>query len=297
LYNFPRLIARLFTAPVLADIKQQITKMIFKEILPGPKLQPYIKCFYIYESDSFLDYDDIVFPSGTMEVIFNLGEGNWKTKKDGKFNTTPPVELWGQITKPLAIKSIGKNTMLGFRFYPHSAAYFFNENVAEFNNEVVSAADLLGSSLNTLHSKLLDITDLDKRIKLIEEYLWSKLAISEKKHSKIKFVGELADSLKFNYNSEKIISISNRKNISVRYLNLLFSQYTGLPPKLFYKINRFQHSLSLIQSNEQKLTRVAYDSGYFDQSHFIREFKLFTGITPNSFAAQASPINQILAGS
>jgi len=74
--------------------------MIFKEIIPGLKLQPYIKCFYYYESDSDSSYDDIVFPSGTMEVIFNLGAGNWKSKADDTFHTTPPIELWGQITKP-----------------------------------------------------------------------------------------------------------------------------------------------------------------------------------------------------
>ncbi len=87
-----------------------------------------------------------------------------------------------------------------------------------------------------------------------------------------------------------------RANISTRYLNMLFTQYTGLPPKLFCKINRFQQSLVLVNNNEEKLTDVAYSSGYFDQSHFIREFKQFTGLTPNAFADNASPINQILAG-
>lgn len=66
--------------------------MTFKEIIPSPKLQPYIKCFYLYESDSDRGYDDTVFPSGTMEVIFNLGTGNWKSKKDDTFYTTPPIE-------------------------------------------------------------------------------------------------------------------------------------------------------------------------------------------------------------
>ncbi|SDG59399.1 helix-turn-helix domain-containing protein [Chitinophaga filiformis] len=271
--------------------------MIFKEIIPGLKLQPYIKCFYYYESDSDSSYDDIVFPSGTMEVIFNLGAGNWKSKTDDTFYTTPPIELWGQITKPLAIQSVGRNIMLGFKFYPHSAAYFFNEHVSEFNNKIVDAVDALGPSLKTLHDKLLETRKLESRIALLEDYLWQKLAASEKRHNKIKFVGDIVHYLKKNYSEDNIVSLSHRHNISTRYLNMLFSQYTGLAPKLFYKINRFQHSLNLISQSEEKLTSIAYSSGYFDQAHFIKEFKLFTGVTPNTFAKQASPINQVLAAS
>lgn len=271
--------------------------MIFKEFAPGERLKPYIKCLYYYESGSAVDYDDIVFPSGNTEIIFNLGQGHWQAKKDGAFYTTPPIELWGQITKPLSIKSLGENTMIGVRFYPHSAAYFFNESVAEFNNEVVNAPDLMGTSVKTLYARLLDTNDLDKRLALIEDYLWSRLVLFEKKHSKINFIGQIVHSLYHNNSgNEKIEAISVRNNISARYLNMLFLQYTGLPPKLFCKINRFQHSLNLVNANGQNLTNIAYESGYFDQSHFIREFKSFTGITPNSFAAQASPINQVLAG-
>lgn len=269
--------------------------MTFKEIVPCLQLRPYIKGFYFYESNSAPSFDDIVFPSGNMEVIFNLGEGNWLTRKDGVFHTTPAIELWGQITKPLAIKSNGKNIMLGIRFYPYSAAYFFKENVAEFNNDISDAADLFGPSIQTLHIRLLETADLHNRIILVEEYLLNRLSITDKKHNKIKLIGEIADSLKNDCTNEKIVSISLRNNISTRYLNQLFSQYTGLAPKLFCKINRFQYSLNLLNTNTQKLTGVAYEAGYFDQSHFIREFKLFTGITPTSFATQTLPINQILA--
>jgi len=271
--------------------------MIFKEILPGAKLQPYIKCFYYYESDSDRSYDDIVFPSGTMEVIFNLGTGKWRSKEGDAFYTNPPIELWGQITKPLAIQSAGRNIMLGFKFYAHSAAYFFEGQVSVFNNKIVDAADVLGPSLRTLHDRLLETPELQARVGLIEAYLWKKLEASEKRHNKISFVGDIVHYLKKNYSDDNIVSLSHRHNISTRYLNMLFSEYTGLPPKLFYKINRFQHSLNLISQQEEKLTSIAYSSGYFDQAHFIKEFKLFTGVTPNTFAKQASPLNQVLAAS
>ncbi len=268
--------------------------MTFKEILPGQQLRPYIKGFFYYEADSSVNFDDVVFPSGNMEVIFNMGDGRWKAKQDSTFYTTPPIELWGQLTRPLAIQSVGKNIMLGIRFHPHSAAYFFDEDVSAINNEIVHAADVFGASIKKIHAQLLALSDLKDQIALVEQYLLDRLVVTEKNHDKIKFIGEIANSLKNNTDNEKILSVSIRNNISTRYLSQLFSQYTGLAPKLFHKINRFQHSLSLINSTEQKLTSIAYDAGYFDQSHFIREFKLFTGTTPSSFSAQAFPISQLL---
>ncbi|HEY5746137.1 MAG TPA: helix-turn-helix domain-containing protein [Chryseolinea sp.] len=268
---------------------------MFTEIHPTEALKPYVKRFYFYEASSDLAFHDVVFPSGNMEIIFNLGNGCWKTKKEDTFQTTPAIELWGQLTKPLVIQSVGKNCMLGVRFYPHSAAYFFRENVSLFNNDVMDGAEVFGPAIKTLHALLLDLTSLEDRILQLETYLLSQLILPKKKYSKIKFVEEIAKGLRSNASEERIGSFSERHKISSRYLHQLFSQYTGLTPKLFCKINRFQHSLNLMQNQGQKLTSVGYDSGYFDQSHFIREFKLFTGTTPTSFSTQATPINQILS--
>ncbi|MGC4101314.1 DUF6597 domain-containing transcriptional factor [Ferruginibacter sp.] len=270
--------------------------MIFKEILPSVALRPYIKEFYFYEASSDMNYDDVVFPSGNMEVVFNLGSGNWLSNQGDSFVTTPQIELWGQITEPLAIKSAGKNTMMGVRFFTYSAAYFFNENVAALNNQVQDAADLFGSSLKNLYQQLLNTDDLNDRVNLIETYLLKRLQLTEKRHDKIRFIGQIVNGLGKNIDTNKVMDISMQANVSPRYLNMLFTQYTGLAPKLFCKINRFQNSLSRINKNKEKLTGVAYESGYFDQSHFIREFKQFTGFTPNAFASKASAINQVLAG-
>ncbi|MNV53607.1 hypothetical protein D3C71_1457610 [compost metagenome] len=68
--------------------------MEFKHFLPSAILKPYIRHYYSFESDSATEFDDIVFPSGDMEVIFNLGDGTWESSAEGKFIKTPPIELW-----------------------------------------------------------------------------------------------------------------------------------------------------------------------------------------------------------
>jgi AraC-like DNA-binding protein len=263
--------------------------MQYREIIPGQFLKQYVKCYYIYESDSAVAFDDTVFPSGCMEIIFNLGSGIWQTAVDDTFVTTPPVELWGQIVKPLPVRSIGKNTMLGIRFYPHAAAFFIDEQVGQFNNQVVDLKDIFGKEVRELHAHLAGNNAWNKRIELLEEFLLNQLSASGKKLNKLSIVNDIMNEIGREDFYDNITGIASRYGITSRYLQKLFLQYTGLTPKLYTKINRFQNSLKLVSKKDRSLTSIAYDCGYFDQSHFIREFKSFTGYTPSGYSQENAP--------
>lgn len=188
-----------------------------------------------------------------------------------------------------------KHTMLGIRFFTHSAAYFLDEEVWEFNNQVSDLRDLLGSSVRTLHSRLMDIPELTKRIELIENFLLNRLSIKERKSHKVAILGQIVKEMQTNRFSENIGAVACRHDITSRYLQKLFLQYIGITPKLYNKINRFQLSLKRIAKKEESLTSIAYDCGYFDQSHFIRDFKSFTGITPSDYSPESYPVSQVLS--
>jgi AraC-like DNA-binding protein len=266
--------------------------MEFKHVAPSELLRPYIKHYYIFESDSAIEFEDTVFPSGNMEVIFNLGAGTWESSVDNQFRQTPPIELWGQITKPLAIRSRGKHTMLGIRFLTHAAGYFFHDEISLFNDQVADLSAIIGNSVKVLHAQLLETTALSSRISLIESFLLKRLALNEKKTSKIDKVANILTSIKKDPEENNIGHIASTHGITTRYLHKLVQQHTGLSPKSFNKINRFQLSLQLITKNEQPFTSIAYDCGYFDQSHFIRDFKSFTGVTPSAYLENKFPVNQ-----
>jgi AraC-like DNA-binding protein len=263
--------------------------MQYREIIPGNILKQYVKCYYIYESGSAVAFDDTVFPSGNMEIIFNLGSGQWQTAADDKFITTPAVELWGQIVKPLPVRSIGKNTMLGIRFYPHAAACFLNGQIGQFNNQVADLQHILGKQVRELHARLAEEASWNERIALVEEFLLDQLAAPGKKLNKMEVVNDIMKEIRREDFYENITGIASRYGITSRYLQKLFLQYTGLTPKLYTKINRFQNSLRLVSKKDRSLTSIAYDCGYFDQSHFIREFKYFTGYTPSVLAQDSPP--------
>lgn len=264
--------------------------MRYQEIKPDTRLMPYIKCYYLYESDTEATFDDTVFPSGNLEIIFNLGSGAWQTAEGAQYITTPSIELWGQITRPLPIRSIGKNTMLGIRFFPHAAAYFLDDNISVFNNQVSDFGDISGPSIRTLHAQLQECGSWPERIALIEAYLCRRFSLSGKRTSNVTIVHHIMQELRKDDFFDNISNVALRYGISSRYLQKLFLQYTGLTPKLYSKIHRFQNSLQLLSKKDSSLTAIAYDCGYFDQSHFIREFRAFTGATPSGYAPESSPI-------
>ena len=266
--------------------------MEFKHFSPSDILKPYVKCYYIFESGSDTEFEDTVFPSGEMEVIFNLGKGVWESSIENKFTRTPQIELWGQITKPLAIKSKGRHTMLGIRFLTHSAAYFFNDEIGAFNDQVADLGDIMGRPVKTLHAQLQEAKEPGSRIALVESFLLKRLAANEKKSSRIDKVAHILTSIKRDAAENNIDTIASKHGMTSRYLQKLLYQHTGLSPKSFNKISRFQLSLRLIAKNDQPLTSIAYDCGYFDQSHFIRDFKSFTGVTPSAYLENKFPVSQ-----
>ncbi|QIP16515.1 helix-turn-helix transcriptional regulator [Spirosoma aureum] len=269
--------------------------MKYQEFTPTGRLSAYVQCIYLFESDQLTGVDDIVFPGGSMEVIFNLGSGVWKTASQGLYRPTPVIELWGQLTKPLPIRSEGKNQMLGVRFYTHAITSFFREEIWELNDQVCNAIDFFGKSIYHLHERLLDTPLLTHRIDLVEQYLLSRLRQSKGPGIKTNLVGQIIRELQSDVLCEDIQSIASRYALSPRYLQTLFLRYTGVTPKVYHKLNRFQRSLKLVTRHEVSLTSIAYECGYFDQSHFIREFRSFTGLTPSDFLAESFPVSVALS--
>lgn len=271
--------------------------MAYKEFKPGEALKQYVKCYYVYESDTSDVFEDRAFATGCIEVMFNLGNGLWQTASGDEFVTNPPIELWGQVIRPLAFKSVGKNKMFGIRFYPHTASLFLDDDVALFNNHVTDFTAVGGKSVRMLHARLLETILLNEQIELVEEFLLKRLSLSVKNFNWLPVIDNVIAELKQDDFFDNIENIASRYRLTSRYLQKLFLQYTGLTPKLYHKISRFQKSLVLVSKRNLSLTSIAYECGYFDQSHFIRDFKSFTGLLPsaripeNSSAILASPQN------
>jgi AraC-like DNA-binding protein len=272
--------------------------MMFQEFTPSARLSTLVKSFFYFESD-VRPMSDVVFPGGNMEVVFNLGSGVWKTASRGRFVQTPKIEIWGQLTQPLQVRSEGLNKMLGARFFAAGAAAFFRENLSELNDDVSDARAVFGKEIDRVHEQLLNLSSMTQRVALLEKFLLDQIISVDDKASasgaaRVTLVRKIARELQHGVFAGDIKALASRHDVSPRYLQQLFLQHTGVTPKLFHKISRFQASLKLVTRQEKSLTTIAYDCGYADQSHFIREFKSFTGLTPSSYSPDLFPVSAAL---
>jgi len=262
--------------------------MQYREFSPGSFLKNYVQCYFVCETDTAVFTQDKVFATGFIEVMFNLGDDGPQQLINGDLITQPDVQLWGQTIQPFTFTSFGKHSMLGIRFFTHTAACFFNERIEEFNDQVIDFKDLGGKEIALLHSKLWEAKSIDQRIELIEEFLLRRLSLYLNKYNRLVLVNSIMHDLSKDDFLENINSVASRYGISSRYLQKIFLNYSGLSPNLFTKIARFQKSIHLVAGKDSSLTTIAHQCGYFDQSHFIKDFKFFTGSTPSQFSPESS---------
>src|SRR5258708_40019337 len=189
----------------------------------------------------------------------------------------------GSDHKTIGNKIKGPADHVGHQVPYTLAACFISDEIGAYNDQVADLCTIIGSPVKTLYSQLLETTALNGRIALIESFLLKRLAGSEKKSFRIDKVANILTSIQRDSADNNLSTIASRHGITPRYLHKLIYRHTGLSPKSLNKISRFQLSLRLIAKNEHPLTSIAYDCGYFDQSHFIRDFKSFTGITPSAY--------------
>lgn len=231
---------------------------------------------------------DHAFATGCIEVMFTLEGDLWQTKTNGAFIETSQIGVWGQILKPLMFRVTGHCKVFGIRFFPAAAAFFLKEDISKLNDSVLDLTSVVGNQITGLHARLQDAIGTQQQIDLVDAHLLKKLEEQSRAVRKIDLVQQVMNELSHKDFFDNIENVAERYGITSRYLQKVFVQYTGLTPKLYAKINRFQNSLVMLGKENTSLTAVAYASGYFDQSHFIREFKTFTGLRPSAFQPTTS---------
>ncbi len=266
--------------------------MLFTKIQPCKPLQAYLDYFWFMDSEIDLPIQkDTLFPIGSLEVVFNLGQATLTSWLDSQPVICPRIELLGQITGPYPIQAVGHSCLLGIRFHPYTAGLFLKHTPAQFTNSMADMFLIFRDQLDSLYNRLHEARSLPERIHHVEAFLLNRVDQHHETANRFKLVRFIVEQLLIRPHDTNVEKLAAYAGVSARYLQTLFLEFVGLPPKQFLRIIRLQKSFTCLQQQTESLTAIAYTCGYADQSHFIRDFKAFTGLTPSRYVPQAFPLN------
>ncbi len=255
--------------------------MHLRYFTPAPALRPYVRSYYLLEGDFGGGTDDVFFADGCPELVFNVGVDFYR---DGVREAW--AKVIGQITHPLHVTATGRGSSFGIWFRPQGLAAFTGLAADELTDTAVAAEQLFGPELQQLVGEGLAAGDEARTVPRVDAALVALLrpAGGGRGEELVRFaVRRLTDHPA----DEKIEAVAKACQVSPRHLQQLFRERVGLRPKQFQRVTRFQRSIGAVTAaGSGALTDAAYGSGYFDQAHFIREFKRFTGLTPSKYRAQ-----------
>lgn len=257
-----------------------------------PVLKSYIKFFWEIHIEN-VQLNHKLIPQRNINLRFNLSETPHYVCLNGKEHLLENVYFSGlqDHFRNIHLKLNGKVDMLGICFLPDGFYPFLKIPVSEFKNQLLGASEVGFKPAIIINERLSEAPDVATRLDILENEL--VLLLSNNNHTPGSF-RQLFSALKQSDTPLQIAEFCERNNVGIRKLERMFNKYVGVSAMTFGTLSRFHNSLSqLLYSDYSKLSDIAYSNGYFDQMHFIKEFKRFAGNTPKCFVHQNNSILNI----
>jgi AraC-like DNA-binding protein len=259
--------------------------MNYQVHIPATELRPFVKCFWTLEDDgNAKPVRQRVLPDGCMEMIFHYGDLYQQYFEDGSSIIQPRSFLFGQITSYIEIAPTGITGLVAARFLPDGLTPFLEIPVSSLENKAVNIIDVFGEKGKLLEEKVIAAANNSERIKLIETFLLSRLVDPQIINTIIK---NCVDIIFQSQGQLGVVELAGKMKLSRRNMERKFVSAIGMSPKQLSRVVRLQATLKILeQRNFSSLTSLAYESGYYDQAHFIKDFKEFTGMSPKLFFSE-----------
>ncbi|MBC8173086.1 MAG: AraC family transcriptional regulator [Chitinophagales bacterium] len=258
--------------------------MIFETHIPAFPLNQFIESFIYYRDYNPAHSIDRLLPDGNITIIIDLTDHPrfiYDNNTLKEIQTCRHVWFSGIRNKPISIPSGRDSEMLIIQFHKGKSYPFISMPLHELADSVVDGELVLTNEILRLREKLLYILTPFQKFLFLEKQL---LKIYRKNLVDNPFVNYAVSKIVHAPNSASIHQISDKVGYSQKHFIKIFREHVGLTPKDFLKVIRFQKAIYEIE-RYQKITwtNISYDCGYYDQSHFIADFKTFSGFTPNQY--------------
>jgi AraC-like DNA-binding protein len=236
--------------------------MRYQEFAPPKHLRQFVECFWTHRPGSaVVDYP--VLPDGCVDIVYSPG-------------TARELQVVGAMTSARTFSLAPGQIGFGVRFRPAMSQAFLPVPGLDITDQSIALNDIWGADARRLVDQISDARSPAECIHLFETRLH--------KPGEITVVQRLSATIVEQAGQVRIDDLAFQAGLSARQLRRLFLEQIGLSPKHFCRVIRFRNSLSrLPPAGRSEWAQVALDCGYYDQAHFINEFREFSGFTPGEF--------------
>lgn len=250
------------------------------------ELKPFVNCIITGKGSSARSHTNIpLYADGYPGIMFQQAKNNFyllpKKKKLSQ------LFLFGQTIEPISLDVEGTYRFVVLQLYPFASKYLIDVDPKELNDDCFDLLQIKYVDVESYKQRLLESENSKDQVEIILD-LMTELIRSNRVPENDRI--QQAISLILKHGGQlKVKELLEQLFITERTLERDFMSQVGLTPKQFARIIQFQSSLNqLTQTKFNKMTEVGVDSGFADQSHFIRTFKKYTGQTPSYYLKQKS---------
>jgi len=255
---------------------------MFDLIKPTEILKNYIKNYCIVEINELFEFLPVerVYPNGNVTLVFHYGSPSKFKKRNSIEYIESNLVICGQQSSYYDLSLSGRTSMILIVFKPHGVKSFFNLPISELLNENLPLQDLIENEAPELEDKLFNSKNNNQRIIYLEKFLLKRL-ILDKDFERVEHAIKMIENSKGQIKTQ---NIAQEVCLGIKQFERIFSKYVGVNPKKYTSIIRFQNVIKMKREfKELNMTQLAFDNEYYDQSHFIHDFKNLTDLTPRAF--------------
>jgi AraC-like DNA-binding protein len=255
---------------------------IFNFYKPKPPLSKFVDVFWLYEGHEAQHKTECILPTGTLELVINLRQNELR------FYDAERPENCSRFSGAVVsgahrsrFEPTEETFIIGVHFKPGGAFPFLGLPAGDLADTHVDLETLWGSLASRLRERLCEAKTSAERFQLLQQALLSRLCHGVEQHYAVSAALEMFGK---NQAGPRVREAAKYLGLSQRRFIEVFKAEVGMTPKLFSRIQRFQQTRTFVQQNPSpNWAALALDLGYFDQSHLIREFLEFSGLSPTDY--------------
>jgi AraC-like DNA-binding protein len=265
--------------------------MILRTHTPRPPLAQFVDHFVYYEGYNPEHSIDRFLPDGNTEIIIDFDDGPqhiYDNQTLKEIQACHHVWASGVRTEFITIPS-GKHAAMFIIAFKKGMAYpFFPLPMNEMSDRVVDADLLWGNDFAFLREHLLGIKEIALKFLAAENFLLKHFQKRFALNPAVEYA--LAEIIR-GPDQISLARVSGKIGYSQKHFIGMFKQQVGVTPKAYLKIMRFQKAINEIEQRKQvNWADISQDCGFYDQAHFINDFKFFSGFTPEEYVHRKNEV-------